>query len=232
MRKKIIMVMLLTVVLGTGLGAGLYAIEEWRLPLSGKVIVLDPGHGGPDGGATYETILEKNLTLSIARQLQAYLEEQGAIVRLSREKDEDLADAATKGFRDRKREDLKKRLELINDRDNDLFISIHLNAIPETQWKGAQTFYTEFNDDNKRLALFIQHELKRHLPNNTRKAKSIDGIYVLSHAETPGVLVEAGFLSNPEERYWLLKDDYQQRVAAAVYIGILRHFSKEEEPPE
>ena len=203
-------------------------IEEWQMPLAGKVIVLDPGHGGADGGANYETILEKNLTLKIAKQLRAYLEEQGAIVRMTRERDVDLASESTTGYRDRKREDLKNRLDLLNDSDNDLFISIHLNAIPQTQWSGAQTFYTKYHDDNERIARFVQHELVRHLPKNNRIAKTIDGIYVLSHAKTPGVLVEAGFLSNPEERYWLLQDEYQQRVAASIYLGVLRHYSEEE----
>ncbi|WP_041085487.1 N-acetylmuramoyl-L-alanine amidase CwlD [Jeotgalibacillus soli] len=208
------------------------AIEEWKMPLSGKIIVLDPGHGGADGGAAVETILEKHLTLRIANNLRAYLEEQGAIVRMTRETDKDLADESTTGLRDRKREDLKKRLDLLNDPKNDLFISIHLNAIPQTQWSGAQTFYTTYHDDNKRIARFIQHELVRHLPENNRKAKTIDGIYVLSHANTPGVLVEAGFLSNPEERYWLLQEEYQQQIAAAIYLGILRHYSNEEDLPE
>ena len=204
------------------------AVEQWGMPLSGKVIVIDPGHGGVDGGASYQEILEKQLTLKIANQLQAYLEEQGAIVKLTREEDKDLADLDTKGIRNRKREDLKNRLDLLNDKDNDLFISIHLNSIPQTQWSGAQTFYTKYNDGNERIARFVQQELVRHLPNNTRKAKTIDGIYVLSHAKTPGILVEAGFLSNEQERYWLLQDEYQQQIAAAIYLGILRHYSDEE----
>ncbi|MGD7046361.1 N-acetylmuramoyl-L-alanine amidase CwlD [Jeotgalibacillus proteolyticus] len=233
MKKKVIFLSVLVLLAAAVLGwrvdrMVISAIEEWRMPLAGKVIVLDPGHGGADGGANYETILEKNLTLKIAKQLRAYLEEQGAIVRMTREEDMDLASEATKGYRDRKREDLKNRLDLVNDKDNDLFISIHLNAIPQTQWSGAQTFYTTYHDDNERIARFVQHELVRHLPKNTRKAKTIDGIYVLSHAETPGILVEAGFLSNPEERYWLLQDEYQQRIAASIYFGILRHYSEED----
>lgn len=237
MKKRIISLIVIVAVVVAGLGLRvdrivISAIDEWRMPLAGKVIVLDPGHGGADGGASYETILEKNLTLKIAKQLRAYLEEQGAVVKLTRERDVDLAEESTKGYRNRKREDLKRRLDLVNSKDNDLFISIHLNAIPQTQWSGAQTFYTNFHDDNERIARFVQNELVRHLPNNTRRAKSIDGIYVLSNAKTPGVLVEAGFLSNPEERYWLLQDEYQQRVAAAVYLGILRHYSDEEDIKE
>ncbi|PPA68639.1 N-acetylmuramoyl-L-alanine amidase CwlD [Jeotgalibacillus proteolyticus] len=233
MKKKIISLVVMIAVAAVVLGLRVdrvvvNTIQEWRMPLAGKVIVIDPGHGGADGGASYETILEKNLTLTISRQLQAYLEEQGAIVKLTREKDMDLADEATKGYRNRKREDLKHRLDLLNDKDNDLFISIHLNAIPQTQWSGAQTFYTNYHDDNERIARFVQHELVRHLPKNDRRAKPIDGIYVLSHAKTPGILVEAGFLSNPEERYWLLQDEYQQSVAASIYLGILRHYSDEE----
>ncbi|TDL30517.1 N-acetylmuramoyl-L-alanine amidase CwlD [Jeotgalibacillus sp. S-D1] len=237
MKKSIISLLVIVAVVVAGLGLRvdrivISAIDEWRMPLAGKVIVLDPGHGGADGGASYETILEKNLTLKIAKQLRAYLEEQGAIVKLTRERDIDLAEESTEGYRARKREDLKRRLDLVNSKDNDLFISIHLNAIPQTQWSGAQTFYTSFHDDNERIARFVQNELVRHLPKNTRQAKSIEGIYVLSNAKTPGVLVEAGFLSNPEERYWLLQDEYQQRVAAAVYLGILRHYSNEEDIKE
>lgn len=104
--------------------------RPWNLPLSGKIIYLDPGHGGPDGGATGDEVLEKDVALSVASKIKDYLQQQGALVIMTRETDTDLADNETKGYSRRKVEDLRKRLSLINESEADLFISIHLNAIP------------------------------------------------------------------------------------------------------
>ncbi|MBX4340793.1 N-acetylmuramoyl-L-alanine amidase, partial [Mycobacterium tuberculosis] len=99
---------------------------------------IDPGHGGPDGGAVGTEHLEKDIALAISKQIRDYLQEQGALVLLTRERDTDLADKDMKGYSKRKGEDLRKRLELINDSEADMYLSIHLNAIPSRQWSGAQ----------------------------------------------------------------------------------------------
>jgi N-acetylmuramoyl-L-alanine amidase len=205
---------------------------SWNLPLSGKIILLDPGHGGPDGGAGNEQALEKDIALDITLKVREYLQEQGALVIMTRETDTDLADSGTRGYSRRKVEDLKKRLKMINDKDNDFFVSIHLNAIPSSRWSGAQTFYAPHFKENAKAAKFIQEELRVNLENTTRKAKPINQVYILKNAKKPGVLVEVGFLSNPSEREQLKKDSYQEKVAVSIYQGILRYFTNEKELKE
>lgn len=206
--------------------------ESWNLPLTGKVIYLDPGHGGPDGGAVGSTLQEKDVALSISLKLRDYLQEQGALVLMTREEDVDLADKDTSGYSRRKVEDLKKRVEIINKSEAELFLSIHLNAIPSAKWSGAQTFYHGKFVENENVAKFIQDELRRNLENTERVAKPINGIYLLNKVEKPGALVEVGFLSNPLEEKMLSTEEYQEEVAASIYNGILRYFSNEANPPD
>lgn len=206
--------------------------RSWNFPLSGKIIVLDPGHGGPDGGAGYGDAEEKDIALAIALKLRDYLQEQGALVIMTREEDKDLAAEDTRGLSRRKAEDLRKRLQMINESDADLFVSIHLNAITSSRWRGAQTFYFPRYPENERAAKFIQAELRRNLENTHRKARPIRNVYIMEHAKRPGVLVEAGFLSNPAERAELKTSKYQNKVAASIYKGILRYFTSEKELSE
>ncbi|BBW98195.1 N-acetylmuramoyl-L-alanine amidase CwlD [Geobacillus icigianus] len=210
----------------------LTSTKPWNLPLSGRIIVLDPGHGGPDGGAVGGEVLEKEIALSVAKKLRDYLQQQGALVLMTRETDRDLASPSTRGYSRRKTEDLRERTALINQAEADLFISIHLNAIPSPRWRGAQTFYYGSLIENERLAKFIQAELRRNLENTDRSAKMIDTVYLLKHAKIPGALVEVGFLSNPDERELLASDHYQTKLAASIYKGVLRYFSNEPTPRE
>ncbi|MFD0051613.1 N-acetylmuramoyl-L-alanine amidase CwlD [Actinomycetes bacterium NPDC127524] len=204
--------------------------KSWNLPLTGKVIVLDAGHGGPDGGANVSSIVEKEVSLAVTLKLRDFLQEQGALVVLTRKNDKDLADKETKGIRMRKQQDLRNRVKLINDSNADLFLSIHLNAFPSSKWKGAQTFYTARYEENERAAQFIQAEIKRNLENTSRSAKIINNIYLMRNAKKPGALVEIGFLSNPEERGNLINDSYQEKIAASIYKGVLRYFTEETVP--
>lgn len=207
--------------------------EQWSLPLSGKIIILDPGHGGPDGGAVGGDVLEKDVALEVSRYVKDYLQEQGALVLMTRETDVDLADPATKGYSRRKVEDLRKRIKMINESDGDLFLSIHLNAIPSPRWRGAQTFYHGTkHKDNERLAKFIQEEFRVNLDNTDRYAKSMNTLFILKNAEIPGALVEVGFLSNPSERALLKTEEYQKSLAASIYNGVMRHYTNEQELPD
>jgi N-acetylmuramoyl-L-alanine amidase len=206
--------------------------NTWNLPLSGKIILLDAGHGGPDGGAGTGKTLEKDIALEITLKVRDYLQQQGALVIMTRETDTDLADSDTKGYSRRKVEDLKKRLKMINKTDNDLFVSIHLNAIPSSRWSGAQTFYAPHHQENARAAKFIQEELRKNLENTNRKAKPLNQVYILKNAKKPGALVEVGFLSNPGEKAMLKKDSYQEKVAISIYKGIMRYFTNEKEIKE
>lgn len=206
--------------------------KTWNLPLSGKIILLDPGHGGPDGGAGTGKTLEKDIALKITLKVRDYLQQQGALVVMTRDTDTDLADPDTRGYSRRKVEDLKKRIKMINDSDNDFFVSIHLNAIPSSQWSGAQTFYAPHYKENAKAAKFIQEELRKNLGNTNRKAKPLDRVYILKNSKKPGVLVEVGFLSNPGEKANLKKESYQDKVAESIYRGIIRYFTNEKELKE
>lgn len=203
---------------------------SWSLPLSGKTIVLDPGHGGPDGGAVgSDNTVEKDIALQVSKQLQRYLQQAGALVYLTREKDEDLAAEETKGLARRKSEDIRKRIAFIEEKRADFFLTIHLNALPSERWRGAQTFYYPKFDENSHLAKMVQAEIRRNMENTNREALEINGIYLLKHAEIPGALVEIGFLSNVEERELLKQEEYRESMAASIYQGILRYVTEEVE---
>lgn len=202
--------------------------ETWNLPLAGKVIALDAGHGGPDGGAvSRQGVIEKDVNLAITLYLRDYLQQAGALVVLTREGDYDLAAEGTKGYSKRKSEDLKRRVRMIEDSHPDLFVSVHLNSMPSNRWRGAQTFYPPNNDDSKKLAELIQGEIRHNLENTQRLAKKDDTIFLLKALRVPSALVEVGFLSHPEESELLRDEKYQRKVAASVYNGILRYASGE-----
>ncbi|TMN22418.1 N-acetylmuramoyl-L-alanine amidase CwlD [Lentibacillus cibarius] len=202
--------------------------ETWSLPLSGKTIVIDPGHGGVDGGAVgKDDTLEKDIALSVAKKTRDYLQQSGALVYLTRETDKDLAKAETKGLSRRKAEDIRKRLKFIHDKEADFFITLHLNALGTEKWHGAQTFYYPNKGKNKHLAEMIQDEIKRNLENTTRTSLAINNVYLLKNAEVPGALVEIGFLSNQKERENLKSDTYQEKMAGSIYEGMLRYITEE-----
>lgn len=204
---------------------------SWNLPLSGKVIVIDPGHGGVDGGAVGKgEIVEKEIALDIALMLREYLQGSGAFVVMTRETDRDLAPEDMKGYSRRKTHDLYKRLEIINKPDHDLFISIHLNAVPSSRWRGAQTFFNPANEESRTLSRFIQDELRKNLGNTDRLARKLTNVFLLKEAKIPGAIVEVGFLSNPDEAELLRQKDYQNKIAVSVYQGILRYFTNEAAP--
>ncbi|MCU9615181.1 N-acetylmuramoyl-L-alanine amidase CwlD [Caldibacillus lycopersici] len=201
--------------------------NAWNLPLSGRIIYIDPGHGGPDGGADNGDAVEKDIALEISKKLRDYLQEQGALVLMTRSKDTDLADEDTRGLSRRKVEDLHRRVDLINESEADLFISIHLNSIPSSRWHGAQTFYGTRYVESKIAAELIQEELVDKLENTDRVAKSINNVYLMKSTKKPGVLVEVGFLSNPTERDLLMQEGYQDKIAASIYEGVSRYFTNE-----
>jgi N-acetylmuramoyl-L-alanine amidase len=196
----------------------------WTMPLSGKVIAIDAGHGGPDGGAiSKDGLVEKEVNLAISLYLRDYLQQAGALVVMTRENDKDLASEATKGYSKRKTEDLLNRVDLIEKNKAGMSISIHLNSIPSSKWKGAQTFYYPSNTEGKKLAESIQNEIRTNLSNTDRVPKTEDKFYLLKALAIPSVLVEIGFLSNPEEARLMADANYQKKVAESIYRGIVRY---------
>jgi len=194
--------------------------------LSGMVIGIDAGHGGVDGGAISKSgIIEKDLNLAIALHLRDFLQEAGAIVILTRESDQDLAQADTKSYSKRKTEDLLERVARLKEAKVEMVISIHMNSIPSSKWSGAQTFYDrDATEDSKQLAYSIQQQIKKYLENTVRESKEVEGIYLLHEMNhVPTALVEVGFLSNDEEANRLVDAGYQRTVAASIYTGIIHY---------
>lgn len=194
--------------------------------LSDYKIVIDPGHGGVDGGATYDGVLEKDLALNISKKLRDRLEQLGATVLLTREGDYDLSDGFNDTIKNQKRADLANRVKLINDSEADFVVSIHLNAVNDPVWHGAQTFYDSENKAGQRLAEVIQEAMVSRLQNTTRSAQAVERIFVLKEAEIPAALVEVGFLSNEKERAALQRDDYQNEIVTSVFYGIISYLTE------
>ena len=177
-------------------------VKGENLDLIGKVIYIDPGHGGIDPGATYKDIYEKDINLSIALKLKKELENNGAIVYLTRYDDIDLSISTN----NHKKSDLNNRVRAINNSNADLFISIHLNSYG-TSWHGVQIFYDDNNSTNEVLASIMDKNIKNLNGNRTYKKKN--NLYLLKNIKIPGILVEVGFLSNENERYLLTNSKYQ-----------------------
>src|SRR5699024_322474 len=133
------------------------------------------------------------------------------------------------GLSQKKSEDIRKRLKFIKDKNPDLFLSIHLNALPNSSWSGAQTFFNAKGDENRHLAESIQSEIIRNIENTDRVPLELNNVYLLKHAKTPGALVEVGFLSNKQEREQLKDEAYQQQMAGSIYNGILKYITEDPE---
>lgn len=196
--------------------------EEKTYPLLGKVIYVDPGHGGLDPGAVYKDIYESDINLQISEVLSNTLGEMGAIVYMTRYGDYDLG---VINALNRKRSDLSRRGNIINRSNCDLYISIHLNAVSSPVWYGAQVFYDDVHEENERLAKIMQEELARYLKTK-RKYKKTNDMYLHKRIQHPGILIEVGFLSNPNERYLLRQKYYQQKVSRAIASGVVKFLIK------
>ena len=196
------------------------------LPVSGKTIVIDAGHGKPDEGAeSSRGTTEAETNLKIALKLQNLLEQSGSSVILTRSDENAIYDIDSKTLRQKKISDIHNRVKLGNESSADIFVSIHLNKIPQQQYDGWQTFYNAKSTEGQKLAVSIQNNLNDAIQKeNNRIAKSIDNIYIIKHIEIPTTIVECGFLSNPEEEKLLLEDEYQNKLAWGIYNGIVDYF--------
>lgn len=134
-------------------------------------------------------------------------------------------DLSEKNASSRKKSDLNNRVRLINDSNADIYISIHLNSINSSTWHGAQVFYDDVNKDNKLIATIMQQQLKKDL-NTDREIEEISTMLLNRKVVIPGVLIEAGFLSNANERYLLMKDSYQSKISSSIVKGIIKYFNK------
>ena len=195
------------------------AVTVFAMPSNQRIVVIDAGHGGWDPGATRSGILEKDINLAIAENLQAFLEVGGAQVILTRTSDDALG--VTKSS------DMYNRRRIAEESNADIFISIHQNSYPNPSVRGAQAFYYGDSERAKLLAELIQEQFATFLDrNNKRPATANQNYYVLKQIPIPSVLVETGYLTNPNESRLLTTEEHQQKIAWAIYMGILNYFAQ------
>lgn len=196
------------------------------LPISNHTIILDAGHGSPDGGAESQSgVLESDLNLEIVLKLQELLEQSGSVVILTRSDENGIYDENKKTIREKKVSDMKNRVEISKTSEAEIFVSIHLNKIAEDKYSGYQTFYQKNSEDSKMLAEFIQENLNYSIQKkNKREIQPLSGKYIMDNVKIPTVTVECGFLSNPEETKALQTEEYQERLAWGIYMGIMDYF--------
>ena len=202
-------------------------VETVSLPVTNKVIVIDAGHGVPDEGAESSNgTSEAETNLNIALKLQNLLEQSGATVILTRSDENAIYDIYIKTLKEKKISDLKNRVKIGNESSADIFVSIHLNKIPQQQYSGWQTFFKSSDENSIKLARSIQNNLNESIQKeNNRVAMKLDTIYIMKNVEIPITVVECGFLSNPEEEKNLLNDTYQNQLAWGIYSGIVDYFN-------
>lgn len=191
-------------------------------PLAGKTIVADAGHGGIDPGANRPGILEKETNLAIALQVRDVLESYGANVVLTRETDRELSELCDNDkVRGRYRRDLNARREMIQESNADFFVSIHANASSDSRRRGIECYYATNSEEGKALAYAIQEQLSMIAPVN-QQARPAE-FYVLRRSSVPAVLIEVGFITNPEEKILLQSQEYQRKLAEAIVKGIAKY---------
>lgn len=197
-----------------------------------SIIIIDAGHGGVDGGThSADGTLEKDINLSIALKLRDILESFGIKVITTRESDVSIHSTGVQGIRNQKISDIKNRLHIIETTDNAVFVSIHQNFYPQTQYNGAQIFYSKNNPLSEKLAQSIRGSVITNLQKeNTREIKkSGKEIYLLNSTTVPAVMVECGFLSNKAEANQLKDEKYQQKMAFFIAMGIIDYLKLTEE---
>lgn len=189
-------------------------------PERDQCIVIDAGHGGEDGGATScSGLLESTYNLDIALRLNDLLQLLGYETKMTRKEDVSIY---TKGesLSQKKMSDLRERIRITEQTDNAILISIHQNTFPDSQYHGAQVFYAS-SDGSLELAKQIQSAFVKELnPGSRRACKKGEGIYLMEHISRPGVLIECGFLSNPQEEALLRTREYQQKLCCIIASSI------------
>ena len=178
-----------------------------------------------NGAESSKGTTEAETNLKIALKLQNLLEQSGATVILTRSDEKAIFDIDSKNLKQKKISDIHNRVKIGNESSADIFVSIHLNKIPQSQYDGWQTFYKNGSEEGAKLAKSIQNSLNEAIEKeNNREAKTIENIYIIKHIEIPTTIVECGFLSNPEEEQKLLEDQYQNKLAWGIYNGIINYF--------
>lgn len=187
--------------------------------LAGITIAIDSGHGGNDQGASFQDVYEAPLNLEIAKKIEKKLADMGATIIMTRTDEKDLVN---ENVLNRKKEDMKKRMEIINDEKNDLMISIHMNKYTSEDVHGIHVFYSDQITSSKEIATLLQNAINQQFSQN--KSIKKQDFYLLRNAMIPSVLIECGFLSNASDRNNLQKESYQNQIAECIVQGITAYY--------
>lgn len=192
-------------------------------PLFGKLIILDPGHGGADPGSIYGNSYEKDYNLDFARTLKKVIEKYGGTVILTRDGDYDLS--SPKAW-NRKRSDFNNRIKLINENKPDVYLSLHMNYLSDGSYYGAQVFYhKKANEKNEKLAEVLQEHLNLFFDLERDYKQISSDKYMFPRLEPMGVLIEYGFMSNGKDRKALKLESYRLRLAEALVVALNEYFT-------
>ncbi len=196
------------------------------------VIILDAGHGGMDSGCvSVNGVEEKEINLNILLKLRDMLEASGFEVVVTRDTDKSIHDTSVTGLGNQKKSDMENRLNIINSQENAVFVSIHQNQFTDSKYYGAQMFYSLESEEGAKLASIMQNKFVSFLqPENKRETKPVGNeLYLIHFAKCPSVMVECGFLSNPNEAALLESEEYQSKVAFTIFAGICEYVMPSEQ---
>lgn len=187
-------------------------------------VVIDAGHGGEDPGKVgVNDALEKDINLEIAKKLKVFLEQNDIRVVLTRENDAGLHDSDAPS---KKTQDMRRRVAKIEETNPDFVVSIHQNSYSQESISGAQVFYYNSSEKSKLLAGLVQNSMRHRLaPDNDRQIKANDSYYLLRNVPQPIVIVECGFLSNRAEANLLITEQYQEKIAWSIHMGIMQYIN-------
>ncbi len=211
---------------GTAAGAVVERVGRQMVNNSEPCVVVDAGHGAPDGGAVGANGTdEKEINLSIAKKLQEVLEGKGIKVIMTRETDDGIWDEDAQTIREKKVSDMNNRLQIIKNSGADLFLSIHMNSFTNRRANGLRIFYDKQHPDGEALAASIQQSIADVTGAETNAVKTADTrLFLMKNPVTMSILVECGFISNPEEEKKLQNDEYRAEIAWAIAESVENYF--------
>ncbi len=219
------LILILSVIFGGSFIWNMYSVSDVSSYVPKyTTVIIDAGHGGVDGGTSSDDgIIEKNLNLQIALKVNDFLKSMGVNTVMIRTQDISIHDKTATTIREKKISDIKNRLNIINETENSVFVSIHQNHFSQKKYHGTQIFYSKNNPESSVLADFVRQSVISVLqPDNSRETKqSGSEIYLLYHANSPSIMVECGFLSNQDEAEKLKDENYQKKLAFLISLGIM-----------
>lgn len=220
-RKKIIIYILSAILCVAGIVTFFSIVKPTTTPATRFTIAIDAGHGGRDGGCVGESgITESELNLMYARKLASLCEEFGMRVVMTRK---DMNGLYDENASNKKRSEMEKRRQIINDSGADVMVSIHMNSFPLESSEGAHIFYAKGSEQGFDLAKSVQTSVCANFE-NARKYVTVGDYYVLNFSEMPSILIECGFLSNPTEEKLLQSEEYCEKFCYSVLAGVLSYF--------